>query len=307
MSTYLLRRLVNALLVLWLVSIAVFAMLHLVPGDPAEILAFESGGAGTDIEAMRERLGLNDPLPVQYLRFAGNALQGDLGRSIRGNRPVTDEFFSRFPNTATLAVLALGLALLVGIPAGVISAIKPNSALDYLSMIISVIGVSMPVFLLGLLLLLVFSLHLQWLPMSGFSTWKHMILPTITLSMFSMASIARLTRSSFLEVMREDYIRTARAKGLAGSRVLSVHALKNSLIPVVTIAGLQFGQLLGGAVITEMVFAIPGVGRLVVDGIAARDFPIVQGAVLYLSVSFVFVNLLVDILYTYIDPRIRYA
>lgn len=307
MSTYLLRRLVNALLVLWLVSIAVFAMLHLVPGDPAEILAFESGGAGTDIEAMRERLGLNDPLPVQYLRFAGNALQGDLGRSIRGNRPVTDEFFSRFPNTATLAVLALGLALLVGIPAGVISAIKPNSALDYLSMIISVIGVSMPVFLLGLLLMLVFSLHLQWLPMSGFSTWKHMILPTITLSMFSMASIARLTRSSFLEVMREDYIRTARAKGLSGTRVLSVHALKNSLIPVVTIAGLQFGQLLGGAVITEMVFAIPGVGRLVVDGIAARDFPIVQGAVLYLSVSFVFVNLLVDVLYTYLDPRIRYA
>lgn len=306
MSIYLVRRLFNAILVLWLVSVAVFAMLHLVPGDPVEILAFESG-TGADMEAMRERLGLNDPLPVQYLRFAGNALQGDLGRSIRSNRPVTEEFFSRFPNTATLAILALGLALLVGIPAGVISAVKPNSVLDYFSMFVAVIGVSMPVFWLGLLLLLVFSLRLEWLPMSGFTTWKHMILPTITLSMFSMASVARLTRSSFLEVMREDYVRTARAKGLSGWRILSVHALRNSLIPVVTIAGLQFGQLLGGAVITEIVFAIPGVGRLVVDGITARDFPIVQGSVLYLSVSFVFVNLLVDVLYTYIDPRIRYA
>ncbi len=306
MSTYLVRRLFHALLVLWLVSVAVFAMLHLVPGDPVEILAFESG-TGADMEAMRERLGLNDPLPVQYLRFAGNALQGDLGRSIRSNRPVTEEFFSRFPNTATLAFLALGLALLIGIPAGVISAVKPNSVLDYFSMFVAVIGVSMPVFWLGLLLLLVFSLRLEWLPMSGFTTWKHMILPTITLSMFSMASVARLTRSSFLEVMREDYVRTARAKGLSGWRILSVHALRNSLIPVVTIAGLQFGQLLGGAVITEIVFAIPGVGRLVVDGITARDFPIVQGSVLYLSVSFVFVNLLVDVLYTYIDPRIRYA
>ncbi|MFN8452214.1 MAG: nickel ABC transporter permease [Anaerolineae bacterium] len=306
MSTYLVRRLFHAILVLWLVSVAVFAMLHLVPGDPVEMLAFESG-TGADMEAMRERLGLNDPLPVQYLRFAGNALQGDLGRSIRSNRPVTEEFFSRFPNTATLAFLALGLALLIGIPAGVISAVKPNSVLDYFSMFVAVIGVSMPVFWLGLLLLLVFSLRLEWLPMSGFTTWKHMILPTITLSMFSMASVARLTRSSFLEVMREDYVRTARAKGLSGWRILSVHALRNSLIPVVTIAGLQFGQLLGGAVITEIVFAIPGVGRLVVDGITARDFPIVQGSVLYLSVSFVFVNLLVDVLYTYIDPRIRYA
>lgn len=306
MQAYLLKRVINAIIVLWLVSIAVFSMLHLVPGDPVELLAYESGGAA-DLDAMRERLGLNDPLPVQYLRFAGNALQGDLGRSIRGNRPVTDEFFSRFPNTAKLAVLSLGLAIAVGVPAGIASAVWPNTPLDYLSMFIAIVGVSMPVFWLGLLLLLLFSLRLEWFPLSGFSTWQHMVLPTITLSMFSMASIARLTRSSFMEVMQEDYIRTARAKGLRGFRVLSVHALRNSLIPVVTMAGLQFGQLLGGAVITEIVFAIPGVGRLVVDGITSRDFPIVQGSVLYLSVSFVFVNLLVDILYTYIDPRIRYG
>lgn len=306
MTTYIIKRLLTAILVLILVSIGVFSMIHLAPGDPIEMLSFEVGQA-TDMDAIREQLGLNDPLPVQYFRFVGNALQGDLGRTIRGNRPVTLEFFSRFPNTLKLAVSSLLLAIVVGVLAGIASAVWPNSIIDYIAMFLAIFGVSMPVFWLGLMLMLFFSLRLDWLPLSGFSTWKHMILPTITLSSTSMAFIARMTRSNLQEVLKEDYIRTAKAKGLKFREVVRIHALKNSLIPVVTLVGLQFGNLLGGAVITEIVFAIPGVGRLVVEGITARDFPLVQGSVLFLSVGFVLVNLVVDILYAYLDPRIHYT
>ncbi len=306
MSTYILRRLLTAILVLLIVSVAVFAMIHLAPGDPIEMLTFEVGQV-TDMDAIRERLGLNDPLPVQYLRFMRGVLHGDMGRTIRGNRPVVQEFMSRFPNTLKLAFSSLFLAVLVGVTAGIASAVWPNSPVDYAAMFIAVFGVSMPVFWLGLMLMLFFSLRLGWLPLTGLDTWKHMILPTVTLSSTSMASIARLMRSGMLDVLREDYVRTAWSKGLNARSVLFRHALKNCLIPVVTLAGLQFGHLLGGAVITEIVFAIPGVGRLVVEGIIARDFPLVQGSVLFLSAGFVFVNLLVDILYAYLDPRIHYT
>ncbi len=306
MTAYIVRRLLVSVLVLFASSVAVFSMIHLAPGDPVEMLTFESGQI-TDLDAIRERLGLNDPLPVQYFRFATRALRGDLGHSIRSNRPVTEEFFSRLPNTLKLAVASLILAIIVGMLAGIASAVWANSLIDYVVMFSSVFGISMPVFWLGLMLMLLFSLRLGWLPVSGFSTWKHMILPTITLSTISMASIARLMRSSLLEVLQEDYIRTAKAKGLAYWSVLFRHALRNSLIPVVTVAGLQLGMLLGGAVLTEMVFAIPGVGRLVVDAILTRDFPLVQGSVLFLATGFVLVNLLVDLSYFYLDPRIQYT
>ena len=306
MTTYIIRRLLIAIVVLFFVSLAVFLMLHLVPGDPVEMLSF-SVGQTTDMDAIRERLGLNDPLPVQYYKFLSNALQGDLGRTIRGNRPVTEEFFSRFPNTLKLVTASIFIAFVFGSLVGIASALRPNSLLDFMATGCSIFWISMPSFWLGLMLIFLFSVRLGWLPTSGATTWKHFVLPAFALSMLSMASIARLVRSSLLDVLQEDYIRTAKAKGLSRRNVIGAHALKNSLIPAVTVAGLQFGHLLGGAVVIEMVFAIPGVGRMVVDGILARDFPLVQGSVLFLAVGVVLTNLFVDIIYVYLDPRIRYG
>lgn len=305
MGRFIARRLMTMVLVIFLVSLVTFSMLHLVPGDPAEMIANESG-QNVDINAIRQDLGLDQPLPAQYLRFISNALRGDLGRTFRGNKPVLGEFMSRFPNTLRLAFFAMLAAAIVGGLAGVASAVWRNSMVDYVTMSIAVFGVSMPVFWLGLMLIFVFSYRLGWLPSFGFSTWQQMILPVVTLSTISMATIARLTRSSLLDVLQEDYIRTARAKGLDERVILWRHALKNGLIPILTVVGLQFGILLGGAVITEIVFAIPGVGRLVVDGILARDFPVVQGSILLLAFTFSLVNLVIDILYAYVDPRIRY-
>ncbi|MBT9160026.1 MAG: Glutathione transport system permease protein GsiC [Dehalococcoidia bacterium] len=299
------RRLLLTIPVLIGVSLLVFSMVRLIPGDPATAIA---GVHATPefIEQIREEYGLDKPLHIQYSIFMGNLLRGDLGVSARTGRPVTTEIWDTFPNTVELTVASMVIASLIGIGAGVISATKRNSIFDNSSMLVALFGVSIPVFWLGLMLMLLFAVILGWFPATGRGTISHLILPAITLGTASAAIIARMTRSSMLEVLHRDFIITARAKGLREQIVVYKHALKNALIPVVTIIGLQLGTLLGGAVLTETVFAWPGVGRLMVDSIMARDYPVVQGAVLLLALTFVFVNLFVDILYSFLDPRIRY-
>ncbi len=305
MGWYVIRRLVLVIPTLLGVSIAVFAMVRLIPGDPALAMA---GPHATPqyVEQIRRDLRLDDPLHVQYYHFLSALLRGDLGSSTRTRRPVTAELWDKFPNTVELTLASLVIAAALGIPAGIISAARRYSIFDNISMLIALLGVSMPVFWLGLMLMLLFSVHLGWLPSVGRGTLLHLILPALTLGASSMAFVARITRSSMLEVLKQDYVVTARAKGLRERGVVYKHALKNALIPVVTVMGLQLGILLGGAVLTETVFAWPGVGRLMVDSIQARDYPVVQGAVLLLAVSFVLVNLLVDMTYALLDPRIKY-
>ncbi len=305
MSKYLIRRLIMILPVIIGVSLVVFFMVRAIPGDPAQALAGERADEET-VAMIRARFGLDQPLPVQYWVFISNALQGDLGRSTRTRRPVAAEIAEMFPNTIKLATAAMAVAVVVGVSAGILSAVKKDTWVDNLSMFIALFGVSMPVFWLGLMLMLVFSVRLNWLPTAGMGTWAHFILPAITLGMSSAAIMARMTRSSMLEVLRQDYIRTARSKGLAEFRIVNKHALKNALIPVVTVLGLQFGTLLGGSVLTETVFAWPGIGRMMVESIMARDYPVVQGAVLTVSLTFIVMNLIVDVLYVYLDPAIKY-
>ncbi|MBW6454333.1 MAG: ABC transporter permease [Trueperaceae bacterium] len=305
MLQYTLRRILVAVPSVLGVMIIVFAMVRLAPGDPAQNLAGEFADAET-IELIRERFGLNEPTHVQFYRFVTGVLQGDLGTSTRTYRPVTTDLATFFPNTLELALGAITIALLFGIPSGILAALRPNSAFDLSVMIGALIGVSMPVFWFGLLAILIFSVQLGWFPVAGRGTLMHLVLPAITLGLSSMAIIARMTRSSMLEVLNQDFIRTARAKGLFDRGVVMKHALRNALVPVVTVIGLQFGALLAGAVITETVFSWPGIGRLLVDSIRARDYPVVQGAVLLIAVSFIVVNLVVDLVYGFIDPRIRY-
>ncbi|MCS7173241.1 MAG: ABC transporter permease [Armatimonadetes bacterium] len=306
MWPYVLKRLLLAFPVLLGVSVVVFATLRLIPGDPAQIMA---GQAATQevVEEIRRSLGLDQPLPVQYLYFLRNILRGDLGRSLFSGAPVVEELGQRFPRTVRLAMASMALAALIGIPAGIVAATRRLSWVDTLVMVLALAGVSMPVFWLGLNLILVFSVRLGWLPAFGHETWRHLVLPSLTLGTASAAVIARMTRSSMLEVLGQDYIRTARAKGLLERAVVYRHALRNALIPVVTILGLQLGTLLSGAVLTETVFAWPGIGRLLVEAVLARDYPVVQGTVLLIATTFVVLNLLVDILYALLDPRIRYA
>ncbi len=285
------------------VTLVVFLMMHLIPGDPAQIIAGESANE-QQAEQTRERLGLNDPLPVQYGTFVGNAVTGDLGNSIRSGRAVTDEIGARFWVTVELAFYSTLLSIFIGLIAGIVSATRRNSPLDMIIMITALFGLSMPNFWLGLMLIQYFALNIEWLPVSGWGTPQSIILPVITLGTAGAAIIARMTRSSMLEVIHQDYIRTARAKGVKERYVVYKHALRNALIPVVTVVGLQFGVLLGGAVLTETVFAINGLGRLVVEAIGQRDFPIVQGAVLILALMFVFVNFIVDISYRFLNKRI---
>lgn len=304
MASYIIRRLLLVIPVLLGVSLLVFSMVRLIPGDPAIFIAGEHASSA-DIEAIREQFGLTRSLPVQYTIFLGNLLRGDLGRSTRTDRPVTREIWERFPDTLQLTSASMLIASLVGLIAGIISATRPYSIIDYTAMVGAMIGVSAPVFWLGLMLMLLFSVRLNWLPAVGSGTISHLILPALTLGAASTAVIARMTRSSMLEVFGQDYVRTARSKGLKENRVIVKHALRNSLVPVITIMGLRFGTLLGGAVLTEIVFAWPGVGRLMVDSILARDYPVVQGAVLVVAMTFIFVNLAVDLLYSFIDPRIR--
>ncbi|MFS0555094.1 nickel ABC transporter permease [Brevibacillus sp. 179-C9.3 HS] len=303
MFVYIIRRLLQMIPVLLGVILVVFLIMQMVPGDPAVLLAGE-GASEETIAKMRTQLGLDQPIMVQYFQYVASVFQGDLGTSLRSNLPVWDEIMARLPATIELAVASIFVTVVLGMIAGIISATKQYSAADITIMVIALLGVSLPSFWLGLSLIYTFSVKLQIFPVAGWGTWKHMILPAITLGTAGAAIVARMTRSSMLDVVRQDYIRTAKAKGLRESVIVYKHALKNALIPIITVVGLQFGFLLGGTVLVESVFAINGLGRLIVDAIRMRDLPVVQGGVLIASIIFVFVNLLVDVLYRYFNKRI---
>lgn len=306
MTAYLIRRLWQTILVLLGVSLIVFILVQLA-GDPVLLMLAGTAATEQDLQQLREELGYNDPPVVQYFRYLGHVVQGDLGNSLRFKRPALNLVGERLGATALLAVTSLIFALIVAIPVGILSAVKRHTWLDHLGMLLALLGQSLPLFWLGIMLVLVFAVQLRWFPASGIGSWQHLVLPTITLGAYPMARIARLMRSSMLEVINEDYITTARAKGLSGLTIIVRHALRNAALPVITIVGLMFGTLMGGAVITETIFAWPGVGLLTIQAIQNRDFPLVQAAVLVISATFVFANLTVDLLYAYIDPRIRYG
>src|SRR5215212_5227094 len=300
-----LKRLLFAVPVLLGVSVLTFLMLHLVPGDPVAAMFIGQGGAKAEqLEAVREQLGLNDPLPVQYVNYMKNVLQGNLGRSIRTNEPVSLMIQRNFPQTLQLTLASMALAIVIGVSFGVIAAIKRGRIVDNLVMLLALAGVSMPSFWLGLLLISVFSIWLNWFPVIGGSGWRGLVLPALALGFAAAAIIARMVRSSLLEVLGENYVVTARAKGLAEQRVILRHALRNAAIPVITIVGLQFGGLLAGAVIVEQVFSRQGIGRMLVSALQSRDFPVAQGGVLFVATVYVIVNLVVDLLYGVVDPRI---
>ncbi|MFO7538254.1 MAG: ABC transporter permease [Chloroflexota bacterium] len=317
MLNYILRRLLLAIPVLLGASFLVFISIRFIPGDPAVAIAGELATPAY-VAQVREELGLNEPLLTQYGIYLQRIIQGDWGRSIRTGAPVTEDLMERLPRTLKLAFLSLGIAALLGIPIGVVSATRANSWIDTSSMIFALLGVSMPIFWLGLMLMIFFAVQLPaWLGMTqpilpptgmgeGPGSWKYLVMPTLALAANSMAIQARMTRATMLNVLRADYIRAARAKGVREQTVIYKHALRNALVPIVTIIGLQFGTLLGGAVLTETVFAWPGIGRLLIESIGYRDYPVIQGTVLLIAGGFVLVNLLVDVLYAYLNPRIRY-
>lgn len=308
MSQYLARRLLLAGPVILGVSVAVFLMLHLIPGDPAlAMLRGQPSVTEADIDRVRHQLGLDDPIPVQYLKYIGRALRGDFGESVQSHRPVLTMIAEQAWPTVQLALAAMAVAVAMGVILGTISAVRQNSWVDTLSMLVALFGVSMPSFWFGLLLIYIFSLRLGWFPVTGQGGVERLILPAVALGMDFSAITARLVRSNLLEVLRQDYIRSARAKGLRDRVVVRRHAWRNAMIPVLTIIGLQFGNLLGGAVVIETVFAREGIGRLAVTAILSKDFPLVQGIVLVASVVYVAVNLLVDLTYATFDPRIHYS
>lgn len=302
MIPFLLRRLVAAIPVLFGVSLLAFSMTHLTPGDPVKIMLGERATA-EDVARLRLELGLDRPLPVQYLSFVSRALRGDLGTSLRSGQPVAREIGDRIGATATLTLAAMGIAILVGVLLGTLAAIQRSSAVDALIMMIALVGISMPTFWSGLLLILLFSLTLGWFPITD-GGWSGLVLPAVTLGLPAAAVLARLTRSALQEVLNQDFVRTAHSKGVAATAVVARHALRNALIPVVTIIGLQFGNLMAGSVIVESVFARAGIGRFAVNAIMARDLPQVQGIVLFAGVIYVVINALVDVVYAAIDPRI---
>ena len=305
MTRFIITRLVSLVPVLLGVSLLVFSIMKLVPGDVAQVLVGTEGTA-EDVEYIRHSLGLDQPVYVQYGLFVLHLVEGDLGRSAVTRRPVTEEIASRVRPTTELGLSALVIAVAVGLTAGIISATRQYTVWDHLATLVALVGVSVPIFWLGLMLMLLFSVSLGWLPSSGAGTPAQLVLPALALGSASSAIIARQTRSGLLEVLRQDYVRTARAKGLVEHVVVLRHALKNALIPTVTVVGLQVGYLLGGAVLTETVFARPGLGRLLVDSIASRDIAVVQATIMLLSTVFVLVNLGVDLLYVRLDPRIRF-
>jgi len=305
MVSYILRRIVMLIPVLFGVTLVSFSLLHLVPGDPAEVLGGQEA-TKADIDRIRKEYGLDQPLVVQYARFVGNAMRGDLGISIQSRHPVRELLLQRLAFTLQLALASVLVAAAIGLLAGIISSTRQYSFFDTASMLGALFGISMPIFWLGLLLILVFAAKLQWLPSGGTGSIRHLILPAIALGSASAAVIARMTRASMLEVTRQDYIRTARATGYRERVIIFRHALKNAMIPVLTVFGLEFGSMLGGAVLTETVFSLPGIGRLLVEGIFARDYPVVQGAMILVASTFVLVNLLTDVAYAFFDPRIRY-
>ncbi|MBC6937519.1 MAG: ABC transporter permease [Chloroflexi bacterium] len=334
MSKYIIRRALESIPVIIGVSILVFMLLRLIPGDPAIAILGERA-TPENIAAIRERLGLNKPLPEQYIIWIGHLLQGDLGNTVRGNIPIANELRSRFPATIELSLVAITLATVIGVPMGIFSAVRRNSPVDTATMFGALLGVSVPIFVLGLLLIYLFGVQLKLLPFIGRidsgikletrtglfvidsiltgnwealqNTLSHLILPAITLFTVPLAIIARITRSSMLEVLNQDYIRTARAKGLGERPVIFSHALRNALLPIVTIIGLQLGTLLSGAVLTETIYSWPGIGKWLFDSIIARDYPIVQSVTLIVSLIYVIINFTVDILYALVDPRIRVA
>jgi peptide/nickel transport system permease protein len=308
------RRMAATVPVLFLVTLGVFLLIHLTPGDPVETMMGESQDAATKA-ALRHELGLDQPLYVQYVSWVGRLAQGDLGRSVRTHQPVVEDVGRRIRPSLELAMLAMLISLVVALPLGILSATHRHSALDRLATTLALFGICMPNFLIALLLIFLFGVVLHWLPISSFvdpfeeplAGVRSLTLPAVTLGLALGAVLTRTLRSSLLETLSEDYVRTARAKGLVDGAVIRGHALKNALIPVVTVLGIQFGTLIGGAVITEYVFALPGVGRLVVDAVFARDYPLVQGVVLLIAVGFILSNLAVDIVYGWLDPRIRYG
>ena len=309
MIAYIIKRIGLMIFVLLSVSIVVFSIMYLIPGDPAEMIAKERYGeeaTSETIEYVRRELGLNQPVCLQYFQWLANVLHGNLGYSYRTDRPVSEEILTRLSATIQLAIASIFTSLIISIPLGILSAVKQYSAVDNISMFSALVGVSIPNFWLGLLLVLFFSVNLGWFPVYGHGGLEHIILPAVTLGTGMAAITTRLMRSNMLEELGKDYIRTARAKGLSRAAIIR-HASKNALIPVVTIVGLQFGSLIEGAVVVEVVFAWPGIGRLLVNSIFARDFPVIQGCILLIAVMFVLVNLLVDISYAYLNPRIRYG
>ena len=311
MLNYIIKRLILLIPILFLVTLISFSLLFIIPGDPAETILTGPGG-GADPEAVEEfriKMGLDKPIHIQYFTWLESVLQGNLGYSYRSKRPVIDPILSCFHATLKLAIVSMTISLLISIPIGIISAIKQYSAIDNVSMVGALLGVSMPNFWQGLLLILLFAVTLGWLPVAGYGDHgdlEHIILPAITLGTSSAAITTRLMRSTMLETINQDYIQAARAKGLSERVVIGKHALKNALIPVVTMIGLNFGYLLDGSVVVESIFAWPGIGLLMVESIYMRDYPMIQGCILFVAVIFIFVNLMVDILYTYLDPRIRY-
>jgi len=304
MPVFIISRLLSAAVVLLGVSCLVFLLLHLVPGDPVEVMLGESAHAA-DREALRQALGLDQSLWAQLLHFLEGLLRLDLGTSLHSKRPITDMLWERIPATAELAAAALGVAVLIAFPLGVLAAVRKDTGWDYGAMGVALLGVSLPHFWLGPLLILVFSVWLGWLPVSGRDELSSLVLPALTLGTALAAVLSRMVRASLLEVLHEDYVRTARAKGLPERVVVWHHALRNALLPVVTILGLQLGVLLGGAVVTEMVFSWPGLGELTIESIQRRDYPVVQACVLLISVTYVLVNTTTDLLYAWLDPRVR--
>ena len=305
MIPYLLKRLWGVLPTLLIVAVLVFFFVHLLPGDPARLAAGAEADEQT-VELVRRDLGLDQPIHTQFLRFISGAVRGDFGHSIRTKRPVSDELADRFPYTLWLTIAAMAWSVVIGLGIGIVAAVNRNRWPDRLGMALAVSGISFPSFALGLLLITVFAVGLGWLPTVGAESWRHYILPSLTLGAGVAAVMARFTRSSFVDVLHEDYIRTARAKGVRERDVVLRHGLRNALIPVVTMMGLQFGFLLGGSIVVEKVFNWPGLGRLLVDAVEMRDYPVIQAEVLLFSVQFILINLVVDVLYGVINPTIRY-
>jgi len=305
MFTYIVKRLLGMVPTLLLVAVVVFLFVHMLPGDPARLAAGQDADQAT-VELVRQELGLDLPLPQQFARYFGHMLQGDLGTSLRSKRPVSTEISDRFMPTLWLTLASMAWSVVFGMIIGIVSAVWRNQWPDRLGMTLAVSGISFPAFALGMVLMQIFSVNLGWLPTVGASSWKHYILPSITLGAAVAAVMARFTRASFVEVIQEDFVRTARAKGLSERVVVAKHTLRNALIPVVTMMGLQFGFLLGGSIVVETVFNWPGLGRLLVDAVTQRDYPVIQGLVLLFSLEFILINLIVDVLYGVINPSIRY-
>jgi ABC-type dipeptide/oligopeptide/nickel transport system permease component len=305
LAFFIARRMLASIPVLLLVVTTVFFAFQLIPGDPARALLGPEATQAT-VDQLRQELGLDKPVMTQYLNYLQRLARGDLGKSISTRRPVVEELGSPFGSTVRLSVASIIVATAIGIALGTVAAVKQGTAVDHAASVIALLGISIPVFWLGLLLMYLFSVKLRLLPSAGYETWRHYVMPTLSLATFSLAFIARMTRSSLLEVIRQDYVRTARAKGLPEFRVVVAHALRNALLPVVIIVGLRFGYMLGGAVVTEQVFAWPGLGRLLVAAVSQRDIPLIQGVLLLFATSFVVVNTAVELLYGFLEPQIRY-